>query len=100
MFANQTLVTFFAFVFGCLATTCIAQQDADGSSDHPLLTRYPAFNLIDYSAVEFDKAQIIVGPGFVDTDGVMKLDLQSVEGAVTNIKYCYEGADVISGYFG
>lgn len=81
------------FVVAC-ATAASAQQDKEGSSDHPLLSRYPGFTISSYSSVEFDKAGIFVGPAFVDADGNNALDLDSVEGAVTNIKYRYEGEDV------
>jgi OOP family OmpA-OmpF porin len=82
------------FAFYIFATAAFAQQDTEGSSDHPLLSRYPDFTISKYSAVEFDEAHIIVGPAFVDDHGVNQLNLDRVEGAVTNIKYWYEGGDV------
>jgi outer membrane protein OmpA-like peptidoglycan-associated protein len=84
----------YSIAFCLIGTAGFSQQDTDGSSDHPLLTRYPGFNIVQYSAVEFDKADVIVGPAFVNSDGDKKLDLGSVEGAVTNIKYRYAGEDV------
>ncbi|WP_168797804.1 OmpA family protein [Aliishimia ponticola] len=84
----------YAALLSAAASAAFAQQDVKGSSDHPLLTRYPGFTISKYASVEFDKAEIMVGPAFVDENNKRQLDLMSVEGAVTNIKYSYGGEDV------
>ncbi|MEP1766613.1 MAG: OmpA family protein [Sulfitobacter sp.] len=77
-----------------VATSSLGQQDVAGSRDHPLLSRYPDFSIVKYSSVAFDKADIMVGPAYVDSNGNRQLELKSVEGAVTNIKYISANSDV------
>jgi len=71
-----------------------AQQDASGSRDHALLSRYPGFYIREYKTSEFDQAEIITGPAFKNEDGDYELKLDSAEGEVTNILYRRKGADI------
>ena len=71
--------------FLCLATPLAAQEDAEGSQDHPLLSRYPGFHIEDFNAADFDQAQMI---GSVMADG--EFALIDVVGNVSNIEYRIE----------
>ncbi len=61
-----------------LVSTSLAQQDVEGSADHPLLTRMPGFYIGEYTAHDFDSYE----SGYVETgkDHVW-------EGKYTNISY-------------
>jgi outer membrane protein OmpA-like peptidoglycan-associated protein len=72
----------------------VAAEDMAGSEDHPLLSRYPGFSIAKYSSVAFDRAEFLTGPAFVDSDNNRQLNLDKVEGEVTNIKYVYDAQDV------
>jgi len=65
-----------------LSMPAIAETDEEGSSDHPLLSRYPGFYIDTYKSTEFNRAQIITS---AMDDG--SYDLRDVEGQVTNIEY-------------
>ena len=45
-----------------LATPLCAQEDAEGTADHPLLTRYPGFYISDINGNDFNQARMIAGP--------------------------------------
>jgi outer membrane protein OmpA-like peptidoglycan-associated protein len=45
----------FIFIAGlCLAPAAFAQEDVEGSKDHPLITRMPGFYIAEYIEKEFD----------------------------------------------
>ncbi len=61
-------------------------KDADGSRDHPLITRYPGSVIDSYRAREYDEFNFPVGPVQRST-GMPKF--QHLEGKVTRILYIY-----------
>lgn len=65
-----------------------AQKDAAKSRDHPLLTRYPASHITEYSAVTFDAVEFPVGPPPAGA-APNQPQRQRVEGATTRIVYFY-----------
>ncbi|WP_394180107.1 OmpA family protein [Yoonia maritima] len=75
-----------------VSTPAIAETDKEGSSDHPLLSRYPGFYIDTYKVRDFDRAQLIVSP-MIDDD----YETMTAEGQVTNIEYRASDAS-ISGF--
>jgi len=67
--------------------------DKTGSSDHSLLTRYPGFEIRDQAVIEYDEADIILGP-LVEIDRQKSLELQRLEGSVHNTQYRMNGKSV------
>lgn len=65
--------------------------DKPGSADHPLLARYPGFEIRDQATVEYDEADIILGPLIQNDDGSKTLALQRLEGKVHNTLYFQDG---------
>ncbi|NSX54460.1 OmpA family protein [Parasulfitobacter algicola] len=65
-----------------MAAPATAETDKTGSSDHPLLSRYPGFYIDDYKSREFDRAQMISSAMI---DGTY--EMMTVDGQVTNIEY-------------
>jgi OmpA-OmpF porin, OOP family len=71
----------------CLGITAFAQQDAEGSKDHPLFTRMPGYYIGEYTVHDFDRFE---SPVIEGKDGVW-------EGKFTDISYLVkEGARVSS----
>ncbi|WP_208352911.1 OmpA family protein [Pseudaestuariivita rosea] len=75
-----------------LAASLQAETDIKGSSDHPLISRYPGFYIETYKSREFDRAQMITS-AFDNGE----YDLTTVQGQVSNIKYLIEN-DALSGF--
>jgi outer membrane protein OmpA-like peptidoglycan-associated protein len=73
----------------CVAATAGAQksQDARGSKDHPMLTRYPDSRIVEYKK-DFDAVEIAVG---TNADGTVKRE--RIEGDSTRIVYFHNIAD-------
>jgi outer membrane protein OmpA-like peptidoglycan-associated protein len=57
-------------------------QDARGSSDHPVLSRYPGSRIQSYDQVDFDQYQLALG-----VDNNRPSNIQRIEGKVTKIRY-------------
>lgn len=76
------------FVFGALWGSAVYADDAEGSSDHPLLSRFPTATIRAYQVRDFDEA--ILPAGRID-DGEAPGDLLKVEGKVTRIGYRIAG---------
>ncbi len=57
-------------------------QDARGSSDHPVLSRYPGSRIQSYSQVEFDEYPLALG-----VENHAPSNVQPIEGKVTKIGY-------------
>jgi len=71
----------------CLAVTAFAQQDVEGSKDHPLFSRMPGYYIGEYTVHDFDRFE---SPVLEGKDGVW-------EGKFTDISYnVKEGAKVSS----
>ena len=65
------------------ATPLLAQgQDARGSSDHPVLSRYPGSRIQTYSQVDFDRYPLALG-----VENNRPSNVQNIEGKVTKIGY-------------
>lgn len=69
-----------------------AETDKDGSSDHPLISRYPGFYIDEYKLRDFDRAQMI-SSAMDDSN----YELMDVEGQVSNIEYRIRD-ETISGF--
>jgi len=67
-----------------LSTQALASRDVKGSSDHPLISRYPGFFIKGYNQIEYDEAELITGQ--FDTKKKTAKTI-TVEGKVTNILY-------------
>ncbi|MBI1209871.1 MAG: OmpA family protein [Alphaproteobacteria bacterium] len=79
-----------AMVFAALLLPAVAladKNDARGSKDHPLLTRYPDSIITDYQH-NYNSVPMTVG---ANADGTAKV--QNVEGQMTAITYFYHDAD-------
>jgi len=57
-------------------------QDARGSSDHPVLSRYPGSRIQTYSQVDFDQYPLALG-----VENNRPANIQRIEGKVTKIGY-------------
>jgi len=78
---SKGLVALSAWVLS--ATTLFAQgQDARGSADHSILTRYPGSRIQTYSQVDFDKYPLALG-----VENNRPSNVQNLEGKVTKIGY-------------
>lgn len=65
-----------------LAPLSIAQDDVDGSKDHPIISRYEESYIIGYEQVNYDQLNLPVGPYAGDDTKTV-----SPEGKVTRILY-------------
>ncbi len=75
-----------------MVTPALSETDKAGSSDHPLLSRYPGLFIDTYKSRDFDQAQMIVS---AMDDG--QYEILDIEGQVTNIEYRIRD-DSISGF--
>ncbi|MEZ5356200.1 MAG: DUF4892 domain-containing protein [Bryobacteraceae bacterium] len=75
---RSRLLVFFAL---CTASAW-CQRDARGSSDHPLLTRYPGSIIQAYSQVDFDQYPLATKVEKNKPAGV-----QNIDGKITKIRY-------------
>lgn len=55
-------VAFAVFMFCAVAGTAVAQDDAEGSHDHPMLSRMPGYYIDDYTAQDFSAAEFDLEP--------------------------------------
>ncbi len=80
---------FFACILiGLAAAIAVAQQkDAPGSKDHPLISRYPASWITEYSQREFDEYELILGKVKRERGKDLAEKTQRLEGKVTHIWY-------------
>jgi outer membrane protein OmpA-like peptidoglycan-associated protein len=70
---------------GALAAVPVAAgqaQDARGSSDHPVLSRYPGSHIQSYDQVDFDQYRLALG-----VENNAPGNVQPIEGKVTKINY-------------
>jgi OmpA-OmpF porin, OOP family len=74
-------------ILSCLTVSALAQEDIEGSKDHPLFTRMPGYFLGEYTVHDFDRFE---SPVIEGKDGIW-------EGKFTDITYnVKEGAKVAS----
>jgi len=72
-------------LIGLSAPFAAAQdQDAEGSKDHPLISRYPGSYIAKYLTKEFDEFSLPLGP--VDVENTITKN-QHLEGKITRIVY-------------
>ncbi|MDZ7720573.1 MAG: hypothetical protein U5K72_17285 [Balneolaceae bacterium] len=53
-------ITVLSFVFPGL-THVIAQEDVEGSEDHPMITRYEGSHITDYQQFAYDRQELVTG---------------------------------------
>ncbi|MCF6262956.1 MAG: OmpA family protein [Xanthomonadales bacterium] len=70
--------------------TLLAKEDAKGSRDHPLISRYPDFYIKQYAQAEFDEAKLIVAKF---DEKAKQAETITVTGRVTNIRYAARQKD-------
>ena len=64
------------------------EEDAPGSKDHSLLSRYPCFVILSYSQKAFDEYHILLGPVKSTSDRDIKnVKRRMIAGRVTKILY-------------
>ncbi len=76
-----------------LVATYSIDAQATESSDHPFLAHYPGFDIRDQAVIEYDEADIILGP-LVEVDREKSLVMERVEGAIHNTQYRMKGKSV------
>jgi outer membrane protein OmpA-like peptidoglycan-associated protein len=79
---STTLRLVVAFVVALNITVGAQGQDARGSADHPVLSRYPGSRIQTYNQVDFDQYPLALG---VENNRPSKV--QNIEGKVTKIGY-------------
>ncbi len=90
MYKKMILSFLVITAFGFLLTPALAQEDIEGSEDHPMISRYEGSYIKGYETYDYDR---IVFPSGVDNDG---LETVAPEGKVTRILYVApEGLSVI-----
>lgn len=83
-------------MFLLASNIAFAQEDAEGSKDHPLISRYPGSVISYYDVKEFDKYVLPLGK--LDKDGKLTKS-QKLEGKVTQITYSApEGRSILEIY--
>ncbi len=89
---------FYSLLLIFLFPVCfINAQDAPGSKDHPLITRYPGSEIKYYEEQNFIPYAIATGP----VTGYKKIDKwKNIEGKRTRIYYTLKGATTLSEVYG
>jgi outer membrane protein OmpA-like peptidoglycan-associated protein len=67
---------------GVALSPAVQAQDARGSSDHPVLSRYPGSRIQSYQQVEFDEYPLALG-----VENNAPANVRRIEGRVTKIGY-------------
>ncbi len=67
------------------AASAQADEDVQGSADHPLISRYPGSYISDYRVAEFDEFTLPLGK--LKEDGTTYEKSRHVEGKITHIIY-------------
>lgn len=73
-------ITILSFVFPGL-THVIAQEDVEGSEDHPILSRYEGSYITDYEQFSYDRQELVIG---IEDE---EFERTAIEGEVTRISY-------------
>ncbi len=76
-------------LFFCL-TAAAQNGDTKGSADHPMLSRYPGSEIVEYRQLEF--AQTELGTGFADKNKPAEPTKRAFEGKTTTIIYHLVGS--------
>lgn len=85
----QKLFRFALFLLLCgLATSALAQQDASGAADHPLVSRYAGSFIDGQQVLDFTDYTLPIGPAVRNADGQrVPSEKVSLEGKVTRTLY-------------
>lgn len=85
---NNTRLTSLVCLALCLTAQALAQSDAPGSADHPMISRYAGSFIDGYEIQEFNAFSLPLGPA-VRNDGGVKVAQSSaqLEGRITRILY-------------
>ena len=77
------------------SSSILAQADAKGSSDHPLLSRYEGFRIDKMETIDLDRYELPLGPSKSENElGKHKV----LEGKITKINYTYKELPLPSTY--
>lgn len=72
----------------CLTNIVFAQQDVEGSRDHPVISRYPGSYIYYYDVKDFDEFYILLGPLKSSSDeDIKKAKKEKLGGKITKIQY-------------
>ncbi|MFO7875536.1 MAG: OmpA family protein [Desulfovermiculus sp.] len=85
---KNTIFFLIAFIFvftGLVSTHVHAEDDVEGSKDHPMLSRYEGSVIKGYEHVDYDRIKFPSGVKEEDTQNGLEIDI--VEGEVTKILY-------------
>ncbi len=85
---NKLLLSLLLLAELIFPTQIFARADVKGSSEHPLLSRYPDFHIKQYTKLEYDEAEIMTGAYHYKNKIAAT---KTLEGKVTNIKYINQG---------
>ena len=71
----------FSFMFLGVDTSFAQEEDAEGSEDHPMITRYEGSHITDYQQFAYDRQELVTG---IEEDEFVRA---TFEGTVTRIHY-------------
>ena len=75
-----------AIVFA-VASPAGAQEDAPGSADHPMITRFQGSQIIDYVQSDFDEYAAVLGRAGGSVSAPVWDKRQTLQGRLTRILY-------------
>lgn len=84
---SQSIAIFF---LALLITPNVFAEDVEGSSDHPMVSRYEGSSITDYDFREFNEYEILLGKAKRDSEDPGKIvaeTSENLEGKVTMISY-------------
>ncbi len=84
-----TLIILTMSIWGHSAPAIAKKADKNGSSDHPLVSRFDGFVIDAYKETQFDRYELPLGPS---ASGTSYAEMMTLEGKVTRIFYVYDGA--------
>ncbi len=67
-----------------------AGADVEGSRDHPMVSRFPGAEIVDYQVIAFDQYRLAVGNAMSGYPA-QTTDVELLEGRVTRIQYSLSG---------
>jgi hypothetical protein len=92
----MNLINKFLLTFLLLPLTLLAQNNVEGSKDHPLITRFPGSTMIYYDKTENGSYEYTLGPLVKASSGEdFKLtETRRLIGTITRIQYRVEESDI------
>jgi OmpA-OmpF porin, OOP family len=85
MFSNKKLFLAILLSLTFLISTAIAQEDVEGSKDHPMISRYEGSVIKGYGHFDYDR--LILPKGIKDFERNREVEELPVEGEITRILY-------------